>query len=133
MDENYELIEIKFGHRNCLIYKMRKKYKFALRKIGKTFDLSGERVRLICNNIDNFLESSKGHFLYTPGDNNNKYIGELGLSKRSLNALEKAGIYTVDELKRRSYNDIINLRGIGWVGAQEIFCKVLEVIKNEER
>lgn len=127
------LIELKFGHRNFLIYKMKNDYKFSLRKVGKAFDLSGEQVRLICNNIDNFLEASKSHFLLTPEGGNDKYIGELGLSKRNLNALEKAGIYTVEELKQKSYDDIINLRGIGWLGAQEIFCKVLEVIKNEER
>lgn len=128
-----DLIESKFGHRNALIYKMRKEQGFSLRKVGYVFNLSGEQVRLICNKIDVFLKSPEINFLLTGEGFKGKYIGELGLSKRSVNALEKEGVYTIEQLKERSYDDIMNMKGIGWTCAQEIFCKVLEVIKYEER
>lgn len=128
-----KLIESKFGHRNALIYKMRKEQGFSLRKVGWTFGLSREQVRQICNKIDTFLKSPKNNFLITGEWFKGIYIEELGLSKRSVNALKKNGVYTIEQLKRKSYDDIMNMEGIGWKCAQEIFCKVLEVINYEER
>jgi DNA-directed RNA polymerase alpha subunit len=124
---------MKFGKRNADIYIMRNKHNLSLRKIGRDFDLSGEQVRLICNRIDHFLKTPEINFLLTGEGFKGKYVGELGFSKRTLNALEKAEIYTIEELKQKSYNDIVNMKGVGQVGAQEIFNKVLEVIKYEER
>lgn len=128
-----KLIESKFGHRDYLIYKMRKEHGFSLRKVGWTFELSREQIRQICNKIDNFLKSPKNNFLLTGDWFKGVYIEELGLSKRSVNALKKNGVYTIEQLKQRSYDDIMNMKGIGWSCAQEIFCKVLEVINYEER
>ena len=132
-NDKYGLIRTKFGNRDTNIYFLRDKCKFSLRKIGKYYNLSGEQIRLICNKINNFLKTPEINFLLTGEGFKGKYVGELGFSKRTLNALEKAGIYTVEELKLKSCDDIMNIRGIGWIGAQEIFCKVLEVIKYEER
>ena len=132
-NSKYSLVGMKFGKRNENIYFLRDKCKFSLRKIGKYYNLSGEQVRLICNRIERFLKSPEINFMLTGEGFKGKYVGELGFSKRTLNALEKAGIYTIEELKQKSYNDIVNMKGVGQVGAQEIFNKVLEVIKYEER
>ena len=47
-------------------------------------------------------------------------LGDLGLSTRTRNALEKAGIKDVAELRRMSREDLLEIKGIGEKAAEEI-------------
>ena len=51
-------------------------------------------------------------------------LEELGLSGYAYNGLKRNGISTVDELRGKTREELMQLRGIGWKSAREIARKV---------
>lgn len=64
---------------------------------------------------------------------NNKPIEDLGLSTRSHNALRRAGIDTVGELRRAYKNNIlVRVRGLGNRSISEIEELLLKYIEKQQ-
>lgn len=53
-------------------------------------------------------------------------IDELELSARSLNCLKKAGIHTVDDLIKKDYEELANIKNFGKKSADEINAKLIQ-------
>lgn len=127
-----KILKSRFSTKDLEIYELRKQG-WTLRKIAKKYGISAEWVRLTCNKIT-FYKMHAGRVLSSLDINeNNEYIGELGFSKRVVKTLENNGIYTWDQLKECSYDEIINMGGSGKAGSQEIFRTVFERLRNEKK
>lgn len=59
-------------------------------------------------------------------------IEELGLSARAVNALKRANIHTVFDLRALRRGNLVYIRGIGVVTYREI-CRKLEEMEEKER
>ena len=87
------------------------------------------------------VESMKGLNILTTGqvDLQQKVlettIEEMELSVRSYNCLKRAGINTVEDLTRKSKDDMLKVRNLGWKSLEEVINKLKELgfdLKTDE-
>lgn len=63
---------------------------------------------------------------------NTMKIEEMGLSARAENALKRAGIHTVSDLRAIRPGNLIYIRGVGVVVCSEIMKKLEELAQREK-
>ena len=103
-----------------------------------------EHIRLFVDLSDTFSGTtilvSNDYALYALGMRDNaeldKQIEDLDLSVRSYNCLKRAGIHTVEDLKKKSEDDMLKVRNLGRKSLDEVIAKLrsygLDLRSNED-
>ena len=101
-------------------------------------------AKAVCEHINLFVSldryGSEGSILVTPAGEGTKRVLEksiedLELSVRSYNCLKRAGIHTVEDLTKKSEDDMLKVRNLGRKSLDEVIKKLEELglsLKNKD-
>lgn len=88
--------------------------------------IMNEHLSLFIGLVDNM--DKKGILIDPVGDKPDKILAmsieELDLSVRPLNCLKRAGIYTVDDLVKKTKDDMLKVRNLGMKSLEEVIGKL---------
>lgn len=94
-----------------------------LQEIGDEFSLSRERIRQILNKIEKKIKRFK---TYKKQEYKNTLVEDLNLSPRTINALMKKNINTIDDLSKKNLEDFRNIKGFG----SKAYDQVVSALKD---
>ncbi|MBR7159836.1 MAG: DNA-directed RNA polymerase subunit alpha [Clostridia bacterium] len=113
-------------------------------KAFKATEVVSLAAKAVCEHINLFVSldryGSEGNILITPAGEGTKRVLEksiedLELSVRSYNCLKRAGIHTVEDLTKKSEDDMLKVRNLGRKSLDEVIKKLEELglsLKNKD-
>lgn len=76
-----------------------------------------------------YLDMSHDAILFAEMPNSNDSISKLEISARSCNALKKAGVHTIEDIKLRLCNGIDSILAIPYFGEKALYDLLIRLVK----
>jgi NAD-dependent DNA ligase len=110
--------------REKLILLFRYKENYSFQQIADHFSLTVSRIRQIEAKALRRMLHAKRRYLWDTKHqrklSNHEFVTVLGFSVRTSNRLRRAGIETIEQLSEKTYEELIDLKGLGPKGLREI-------------